>query len=112
MKDELRGKIMTEFVALRAKMYAYKKIDKKVKDKRCKVTESCIVAEILTFDNFKTCLSDGKTIQREQMLFENNDLKVYTVNTHRIVFNRAGDKRLVQSDGITTLARGYIAVSA
>ena len=27
MKDELGGKIVTEFVALRAKMYAYKKMD-------------------------------------------------------------------------------------
>ena len=34
VKDELGGKIMIELVALRAKMYAYRKIDKKVEDKR------------------------------------------------------------------------------
>ena len=28
MKDEPREEIMTEFLALRAKMYAYRKIDK------------------------------------------------------------------------------------
>ena len=30
MKDELGGKIVIDFVALRAKIYAYRKIDKKV----------------------------------------------------------------------------------
>ena len=71
MKDELGGKIMTEFVALKAKMYAYRKIDKEVEEKRCKGTKRCVVSEVLTFDGYNTYLFDGETIYREQMLFEN-----------------------------------------
>ena len=112
MKDELGGKIMTEFVALRAKMYAYKKIDKEVEEKRCKGAKKCVVAEGLTFDDYKTRLFDGKTIYMEQMLFENKKHEVYTVNKHKIALNRDDYKRLVQADGITTLARGYVVLSA
>ena len=45
-------------------------------------------------------------------VFENKKHEVYTVNKHKIVMNRDYDKRLVQADGITTLARGYVALSA
>ena len=62
MRDELGGKIMTEFVALRAKMHAYRKIDKEVEKKRCKGTKKCVVSEGLTFDYYKICLYDGETI--------------------------------------------------
>ena len=80
MKDELGGKIMTEFVALRAKMYAYRKIDKEVEENHCKGSKKCVVCEGLTFDDYKTCLFDGETVYRGQMLFENKEHEVYTVN--------------------------------
>ena len=120
MKDELGGKIMTEFVALRAKMYAYRKIDRLVAqhehfvacdEKRCKGTKKCVVSEGLTFDDYKTCLFDGETIYREQMFFEYKKHEVYTVNKYKVALNRDEDKRVVQADGITTLARGYAALS-
>ena len=44
------------------------------------------------------------------MLFENNKHEVYTVNKRKIALNRDNDKRLVQAEGITTLARGYMAL--
>ena len=105
MKDELGGKIMTEFIALRAKMYTYKKLDK-LENKICKGTKKYVVAKSLTFDDYKTCLFEGKTIYRDQMLFENKKHEIYTVNKTKIAINRDDDKRLVKQDGITTLARG------
>ena len=48
-----------------------KNIYKEFEAKRCKGTKKCVVAEGLTFDNYKTCLFDGKTIYKEQTLFEN-----------------------------------------
>ena len=111
MKDELGGKIMIEFVSLRAKIYAYRKIDKKVEEKDCKGTKKCVVAAGLTFDDYKTCLFDGETVYREEMLFENKKHEVYTVNKHKIALNRDDNKWLVQADEITTLAREHVALS-
>ena len=68
-----------------------------------------MVADGLTLDDYKTCLFDGETVCREQMLFENKKHKVYTVNKYKITLNRDNDKRLVEVDGIATLARGYVA---
>ena len=119
MKDELGRKIMTEFVALRTKMYTYRKIDRLTAqhedfiacdEKRCKGTKRCLVSEGFTFDDYNTCLFDGKTIYREQTLFENKRHEVYSVNKYRIALNRDDNKRTVQADGIITLARGYVAL--
>ena len=76
-----------------------------------KGTKKCMVSEGLTFDDYKTFLSDGETIYREQMLFKNKKHEVYTVSKRKIALNRDDDKRIVQTDGITTLARGYVALS-
>ena len=56
MKNEISKKIITEFVTLRIRVYAYRKINRKLEDKRYGGTKKCIVAESLTFDNYKTCL--------------------------------------------------------
>ena len=83
-----------------------------MEEKRCKGTKKCAVSEDLTFDDCKTCLLDGEMIYREQILFENKNHEVYTVNKHKIDLNRDDDKRILQADGIATIARGYVALSA
>ena len=78
MKDELGGKIMIKFVALRAKMYRMLN-ENKPEDKKCKGTKKCVVANSLTFEDYKKCLFDGKTVYREQVLFEHEKHDVFTV---------------------------------
>ena len=53
-----------------------------MEEKRCKGTKKCAVSEDLTSDDCKTCLLDGEMIYREQILFENKNHEVYTVNKH------------------------------
>ena len=50
MKDELDGKLMTELICLRAKMYAYKTEEKE--DKKLKGTNKVVVKNEITFEKF------------------------------------------------------------
>ena len=54
MKDELRGEIMTEFVTLRPKMYAYK--TGSAESKKCKGIKKCVVRKMISFEDHKACL--------------------------------------------------------
>ena len=93
MKDELRGKIMTEFVALRAKLYAYRKLNNK-EDKRCKGIKKCIMKNTISFIDYKNCLLDvnNKSIYRSLLMFKNNKCKVHTVEVNKVALNRDDDK--------------------
>ena len=55
MKDELGGKIMTKFVALRPKTYSYFTDDCE-DDKKAKGTKKCVIKRMLKFYDYKYCL--------------------------------------------------------
>ena len=61
MKDELREKIITEFVALRPKTYSYLTDDDK-NVKKAKGTKKCVIKRILKFNYYKNCLFKNKII--------------------------------------------------
>ena len=57
MKDKLGRKAMAEFVALRAKFYAYKQLgEKQPEDKQYKGINKCAVKKKVTFYYYKKCL--------------------------------------------------------
>ena len=67
MKDELGGEIMTEFVTLRPKVYAYK--TGSAESKKCKGIKKCVVKKTISFEDYKDCLLSGETSYRSQLVF-------------------------------------------
>ena len=63
MKDELGGKIITEFVTLRPKTYSF--LNGK-EDKKVKRTKKCIIKKMIKFNDYKKCLLNGKIILKSQ----------------------------------------------
>ena len=61
MKDELGEKIMTEFVALRPKIYSYL-MDNGNSDKKAKGKKKCAIKRKLKFNDCKGCLFKNKII--------------------------------------------------
>ena len=106
MKDELGGKIMTEFVALRPKFYSYKKLDG-LEDKKCKGIKKCSVKKTLTFGDYKTCLFSDSTEYRSQLMFRLAKHEVDTIEVNKVTVNTDDDKRTPRKDGISTFARGH-----
>ena len=101
IKDELGGQIMTEFVALRAKLYAYRKLDNK-ENTRCNGIKKCIMKNTISFDDYKNCLLDvdSESIYRSQLMFRKNKHEIHTVEVNKIALNRDDNKRIVKKDEI------------
>ena len=82
-KDEIGGKIMTEFCALKAKTYAYK-LDDDTEMKKAKGTKKCIVKRELMFENYVDALFNDKAIIRSQQRFRSDHHRVYTEEVHKL----------------------------
>ena len=67
IKDELGGKIMTEFVALRPKLCSYRKLNGR-KDKRYKGIKKCLVKKTISFDDHVNCLFDASMKSKQLKL--------------------------------------------
>ena len=61
MKDELGGKIITEFVTLRPKTYSFLTDDGK-ENKKPKGTKKCVIKNKIKFNDYKKCLFNDELI--------------------------------------------------
>lgn len=98
MKNELCENIMTEFAALRAKLYSYNSLTEKGEDRKAKGAKKCVS---ITFNYYKLWLDKGIDVYASQVLIQNKKHKVFTCEVTKLALNRADDMRLVQADQVT-----------
>ena len=100
-KDELGGKIMKEFSALRAETYTYL-IGDGSENKKAKGIKRCVVKRRRIFENYKNSLFNNKTIMRSQLRFTIDHHNMYTEEVNKVALNSNDNKRLQTFDRITT----------
>ena len=105
MKDELGGRIITEFVVLRPKTYSYLTDDFK-EDKKTKGTKKCVIKRMIKFDDYKKCLLNGEVVLKSQQRFKSKGHDVYTENINKIALSSNDDKRLIAPDKIISYPYG------
>ncbi|XP_070152494.1 uncharacterized protein [Polyergus mexicanus] len=106
IKDENNGAIMTEFVGLRAKMYALR-VDGREDAKRAKGVKRNVVAHTITFDDYTRCLHDEIEMTRQQSRIRSKLHEVYTISETKIALSPYDDKRYVIPHSIDTLPWGH-----
>ena len=106
MKDELGGKIITEFVTLRPKTYSFLTDDGK-ENKKAKGTKYCIIKKKIKFNDYKKCLFSDELILKSQQRFISKKHDVYTENVNKIALSNNDDKRIVSSNKISSYPYGY-----
>ena len=109
MKDELGGKIMTEFVGLRAKMYSHKMLDER-ETKKCKGIKKAVVDKMISFEGYKKCLFhffEEWEEMRKMNIIRSHCHEVFSEEVNKIALSSEDDKRVIIENHINTKAHGH-----
>ena len=85
MKDECSGKIISEFVGLRAKLYAYKKEGDE--EKKCKGIKKGVVKNRISFDDYKNCLFNDIEQRRTVNLIRSRLHEIFTETVNKVALS-------------------------
>ena len=105
-KDEAAGKQIEEFVGLRAKLYSYKMFEGK-ENKKCKGVKRCVVEKTISHDDYRNTLFNRTDLHRTMNVIRSCKHDIYTEEVNKIALSSDDDKRVIQEDGVHTLAYGH-----
>ena len=107
-KDEMNGKIITEYVGLRSKMYSLLWDEGSMKT--CKGISRSVNKYILKHEMYKDCLFQNKIRKDEVMRIGSDKHQLYTYTAQKISLSPFDDKRYVLEDKVCTLAYGHFKI--
>ena len=105
MKDECNGKIVTEFIGLRSKMYCVG-IENNNYVKKAKGVKTNVVKNTIDFNHFRECLFNFTVIYREQFNITSKYHNLYTEKCNKLALNPYDDKRCLLLNCTDTLPWG------
>ena len=111
MKDEAAGKIIQEFVGLRAKQYYIKMWEDSSEHMRCKVVKKNVAKNRITHEDYKNCLLDNKEQMRKMNVIRSHLHDVYTEEVNKVALSSEDDKRVFMKDGLHTLAYDHYSLN-
>ena len=106
MKDEAGGKIIKEFVGLRAKLYSYKMYEGK-EEKKCKRIKKNVIKNKITHEGYKHCLFTRKSKLTKMNVIRSRAHNIYTEKINNVALSCKDDKRFICEDGVNTFALGH-----
>ncbi|XP_050498751.1 uncharacterized protein LOC126884985 [Diabrotica virgifera virgifera] len=133
MKDEANGKIITNFIGLRSKMYTFKlqttdeerekererlklKLNKEQIDcgiqnlgitKKAKGVKYNVVKNIITFEDFENCLKEYKIKSTNQRCIRSYQHSVFSIEQTKTALSPYDDKRYLIPESFKTLPWGH-----
>lgn len=106
MKDENGGRVLSHFIGLCSKMYATK-LSGGGGMKKAKGVKSTIIQDKITFDDYRNCLFENKTLTFDQNLFMLKHHEMYTIKQNKIALRNHDDKRYLIPGTMETLPLGH-----
>ena len=115
MKDELDGIIITEFIALRSKLYSFEIANKdkaKAKSKgigtrKCKGVKKNVVKKHISHEDYKQCLLNEKKLVVKINTLRSRNHQLETISQYKHALSYFDDKRFILEDCISTRPHGH-----
>ena len=104
-KDEEGGKIISEFVGLRAKNYSYVCYGKE--HKKCKGIKKSVTEKDIHHKDYVNCLFEDVHLRCKMNVFKSRLHNVCSEEINKVALCAKDDKRIVLQDGVHTLAHGH-----